>query len=55
MATKLGSLRVGKVCVDSIAAKEKIRFSFQDSLEMSGEFKKLLNSSGRGGRGWTAE
>ena len=41
--------------MDSIVAKEKMRFSFQDSLKISGEFKKVLNSSGRGGRGQTAE
>jgi len=35
--------------------KEKIRFNFQDSLEMLGELRKALNSSGRGGRGCTEE
>ena len=40
--------------MDSIAAKEKMRFNFQESHEMLGEFKKTLNSLGRGGRRWTA-
>ena len=55
MATKLGFPGVGNACVDSIAAKEKIRFNFRDDREISGEFRKILNSLGRGGRGWMAE
>ena len=54
MATKLGFPGAGNACVDSMAAKEKMRFSFHDNLEMSGEFKKVLNSLGREGRGSTA-
>jgi len=53
-ATKLGFPGVGNACIDSIAAKEKMRFNFWDNLKILGEFKKTLNLLGRGGRHWTA-